>query len=51
MWDKITEIKGINKRICLVKIQVGKNVMVIIQVYAPTLDAELEDIENFYVSL
>ena len=52
MWKYVYEIRGVNERICLAKLELENKVkMVIIQVYAPILDAEDEEKTQFYESL
>ena len=52
IWNKVYEIKGINERIGLIKIDYGmKWKMTIIQVYAPILDANESDKDCFYDTL
>ncbi len=47
--ERVTEIKGILERISLLKLEFGKKVkMLIIQVYVPTLQACIEEVEEFY---
>lgn len=52
LWDKILEIKGVNERICVLKLEIGLNVsMSVVQVYAPTLETEEVQLEEFYATL
>lgn len=52
LMNIITEIKGISERICFLKIAVNKGIKIlIIMVYAPTLDSEEEETDRFYCNL
>lgn len=47
--DKVYVVKGISERISLVKLTIGKSTrLTIIQIYAPTMKAEVEEKEEFY---
>ncbi len=50
--NRIVEIKGINKQIGYLKMQIDKGVNIcILQIYAPTAGAEEEEVEHFYKEL
>ncbi len=46
---KIIEIKGVNERVCWVKIEIDKNTrLLVVQIHAPTMDATETESEEFY---
>ena len=50
--NKISEMKGISERIAFLKVQINKKTkLLIIQVYAPTLEAPKDEIKEFYNTL
>ena len=52
VMKNIIVIRGVSERICYLKLKVQKNInLLIIQVYAPTLDAEETEREKFYEDL
>lgn len=52
IWRKITESKKISERTCLLKMEIDENrELLIVQVYAPTLEAEEEELDKFYTTL
>lgn len=52
IWNKIVEIKKINERICMLKLELEEKINIsIIQVYAPTLDSTEEEKNLFYGKL
>ncbi len=47
--NKVTEFKGISEGISLIKLEIKRKTQIpIIQVYAPTLQAKLNETEEFY---
>lgn len=49
IWKKIKEIKQVNERICVLKLEIERKILAtIIQVYAPILDAEAKEKREFY---
>ena len=53
LWNKIKEIKQVNERIiCVLKLEIEeKSLLSIIQIYAPILAAEKDEIREFYKKL
>ncbi len=52
IMERVEKMKGINERIGCLKIRIDKKTKIsIIQVYAPTMGAEKEEIEKFYGDL
>lgn len=52
IWNRVCEIKGINERMGLIKLEFGKKWKIaIIQVYAPILDSEDSAKDKFYEEL
>ena len=52
VWKRVKEIKKVNERICALKLEIGRKIlMTIIQIYAPILDAEDKEIREFYMKL
>ena len=50
--DIIIKIEGVTERISLMKVELSRKVKIlIVQVYAPTMDANEEEIEKFYSKL
>lgn len=51
-YTKVTEFRGINERIALIKIKLNESTKVtIFQVYAPTSAAPKEETKKFYKTL
>lgn len=50
-WDKISEIKGINEQIWVLKTGLRQTInLALVQVYAPTSEANNGEIEDFYIN-
>ena len=49
--ENVDTIKGINDRIAMLKIKIGKRTILIIQIHAPTAQSSDEEIEEFYNTL
>lgn len=49
IWKKVKELKSVSERICVLKIEIERKILLtIIQVYTPILDAEEKEINEFY---